>query len=231
MKTPAKYPDVQSVVIDFDSVICSIESMDLLFESLLAGEPQSERESTLRWAREISDRGMAGEIPFSQSLEQRLELLPKRPAPLREISENLATKLSVSFLDNLVRWELSRIQVISSGFRQLIEPALAAHDFPVEQIHCNELTLDENGVIIGVDSSNPLAGDDGKSAVVNSLELPREIAIVGDGFTDYQVRVSGEADYFFGYTEFVSRESVLMNADELLSNFDRLAALVQLNRF
>lgn len=231
MSAPAKYQKIQSAVIDFDSVICSVESMDLLFESLLANSSPADRESTLRWAKEITDRGMSGEIPFSDSLTKRLDLLPKNPAPLAEVAQSLAAKLSASFLENLASWDISRIQVVSSGFRQLVQPALAAHDFPASQIHCNELIVDASGTILGVDKSNPLAGDDGKSAIVNSLKLNREIVMIGDGFTDSQVAASGAANYFFGYTEFVRREAALTNADEILSDFNRLSELVQLNRF
>jgi len=202
--------------------------MDVLLEALLDGSSQAERESALRLADEITNQGMSGAMPFSKSLEQRLAMLPKRPAPLADVARYLSGRLSESFLIGLKHWDIAKIQVVSSGFRQLVEPALAAHNFPGNQIHCNSLTLDSEGIITGVEKSNPLAGNDGKSTVVKSLNLPREIVMIGDGFTDYQVAASGEADYFFGYKEFVSRESVLANATEVMHDFNALSTLVSL---
>ena len=42
------------------------------------------------------------------------------------------------------------------------------------------------------------------------------------------VTESGQANYFFGYTEFVRRKSVLKRADEILTDFNQLANLVDL---
>ena len=55
--------------------------------------------------------------------------------------------------------------------------------------------------------------------------------MIGDGFTDLQVSVSGAADYFFAYVEFARRETVVAKSNEVLNNFDRLAELVSLNRY
>lgn len=222
------YHSVKSVIIDFDSVICGVESMDVLFEELLKDWPADSRRETMAEVKRITDSGMAGEMSFSESLKARLALLPREPAPMTKVSKRISECISKSFVAALPRWNSARINVISSGFRQLIEPALTGIGFPAERIHCNTLMFDEKGVIRGVDETNPLSRDSGKVAVVRELAPPREIAVVGDGYTDWQITESGEADYFFAYAEFVRRESVLKHAREVLTDFHQLGRLIDL---
>lgn len=228
MKPRVKYQDVKSVIIDFDSVICGRESMDLLFDELLRDESAASRQSLVAEVQRITSLGMEGEIGFAESLSLRLGLLPRRPVDLPTIVDRIRKSLSASFVANFPSWEPSKISVISSGFRELIGPPLIEIGIPPERIHCNELVIDESGIIRGVKTDNPLCRDGGKVATARSLDLPRKIVMVGDGYTDWQVAESGQADYFFGYAEFVRRKSVLQRADEILTDFSQLANLIDL---
>lgn len=228
MNSKAKYQDVQSVIFDFDSVICACESMDLLFEELLRNESESYSLSIVAEAQRFTREGMEGNIGFAESLSSRLRLLPCSPAPFRTLAKRIRENLSATFVANYPGWDHSRISVISSGFRQLIEPALIEIGMSPERIHCNDLLVDENGIIRGVETDNPLSRDNGKVEVARKLALPRKIVMVGDGFTDWQVAESGQADYFFGYAEFVRRENILSRADEILTDFDHLEKLIDL---
>ncbi len=223
-----KYANVKTLLIDFDSVICEVESMDVLFSEALANSPDDEREGILLEIKRITDLGMSGEIPFAESLSKRLALLPPRPAPLLRAVAKIKERLSPSFLSNLPYLLKRDCHILSSGFRQLIEPALAETGFPVENIHCNDIELDSSGVISGVDRRNPLAGNNGKPALAKNLGLAREIVMIGDGFTDYQVAEMSQADYFFGYAGVVRREKVLARADEVVESFDEITALLNL---
>jgi len=222
------YTNVKTLLIDFDSVICEVESMDVLFSEALASSPAEERERIIAEIQRITDQGMSGEIPFADSLSQRLALLPARPAPLLRAAATIKGRLSASFLSNLPFLLKLDCQILSSGFRQLIEPALVDTGFPIGNIHCNTLELDAGGVIRGVDRRNPLVGNNGKPMIAKTLGLAREIAMIGDGFTDYQVAEMSQADYFFGYAGVVRRESVLAQADEVVESFDEVVALLRL---
>lgn len=228
MKSKAGYEDVKSVIIDFDSVICACESMDLLFEELLQGESETSRLSVVAEVQRITRAGMEGEIGFAESLSSRLGLVPRRPFDLQAVVKRIEESLSATFVANYPNWDPSKISVISSGFRQLIGPPLTEIGMPPERIHCNSLVIDENGIIKGVQTDNPLCRDRGKVEVAEALSLPRKIVMVGDGYTDWQVAESGQADYFFGYVEHVRRESVMKRAAEILTDFDQLAELVDL---
>ena len=58
------------VIFDFDSTLISVESLD----EILSSKVQSNQELTSR-LRSITDRGMSGDLPFSESLRLRLELV------------------------------------------------------------------------------------------------------------------------------------------------------------
>ncbi|MFQ5607683.1 MAG: haloacid dehalogenase-like hydrolase [Candidatus Zixiibacteriota bacterium] len=226
LETP--YPRARSVLLDFDSVICARESMDILFEYLLEGSPEEARRAILDEVTRITVAGMNGEIPFSEALRRRLAALPGKPVNFSEIAVSVRACLADTFLRHAPDWNWENIHIVSSGFRQIIQPALSRINVPLDHIHCNDLTVSADGVITGVDPSNPLAGDDGKTRIVRSLQLPREIVMVGDGYTDLQVAQSGEADYFFACVEFVRREPVIEQAAELIEDFAHLTKLLRL---
>ena len=60
-------------IIDFDSTFTKEEALDVLGEISLAGRP--EREDVLDQIKTITERGMAGQISFTDSLNLRLALL------------------------------------------------------------------------------------------------------------------------------------------------------------
>jgi D-3-phosphoglycerate dehydrogenase len=54
------------------------------------------------------------------------------------------------------------------------------------------------------------------------LNLPHPIIVVGDGYTDYEIRATGEADQFWAFTEHIERPEVVVGADRTLSSFAEL---------
>lgn len=224
VKASDKYSKVRSIVIDFDSTICADESMDILFEEMISDIDSSER--VIKRIKEITDLGMSGKIPFDESLKKRVNLIPGKFIPIKRIVLRLRERLSPSFKRFIFRVDIAYINVVSSGFRQLIEPCLTPLGIPKQRIHCNQLKLDKAGVFQGVDFDHPLAQPNGKERVVAKLGLEREIVMIGDGSTDARGVQTGAVDYFFGYAEFVRRENVLSQADETLTSFDDLENLL-----
>ena len=46
------------------------------------------------------------------------------------------------------------------------------------------------------------------------------VHIIGDGYTDYEIKKENYADYFYLYTENIKRKSLIKKADFLLKSFD-----------
>ena len=51
--------------------------------------------------------------------------------------------------------------------------------------------------------------------------------IIGDGFTDFEIKKEGYADYFYLFTENIKRKSLIKNADFLLKSFDQFIHIVK----
>ena len=84
-----------------------------------------------------------------------------------------------------------RIVILSGGFREIIAPLAAQLHVPPERVLCNDLIYDAEGRVTGVDQANPLAHADGKSAPSGALAFPGPVVMIGDGWTDAEVRLAG----------------------------------------
>jgi D-3-phosphoglycerate dehydrogenase len=217
---PDAAPLLPYLVFDFDSTFTQVEGLDELADIALAGQP--DRAARVGQIKALTDRGMAGEIGFQESLSQRLALLGANRRHLAPLVAHLQTKVSASIRRNaeFFRTHADRIYVVSSGFREFIEPVVAEFGIGPSHVLANTFTFDAEGNITGCDPSNVLSRDGGKIRQLVLLDLDGPVYVLGDGYTDYQIREAGLAHRFYAYTENVSRPSVVAHADEVLPTFD-----------
>ena len=107
----------RNYVIDFDSTFTKVEALDLLGEISLRNHP--EKEKSLHEINKITDEGMAGKIPFRQSLEARIKLLKAHKNHLVPLIDNLKERVSKSFRRNkdFLHSHADHIFIISNGFK------------------------------------------------------------------------------------------------------------------
>jgi D-3-phosphoglycerate dehydrogenase len=208
------------LVFDFDSTFTQVEGLDELAAIALIGQPdQAQRVAAIK---ALTDQGMAGEIGFQESLSKRLALLGAHRRHLAPLVAHLQGKVSESIRRNgdFFRQHADRIYVVSSGFREFIEPVVAEFGIAAGHVLANTFTFDAEGNITGCDAANVLSRDGGKIQQLKDLQLDGPVYVLGDGYTDYQIREAGLAKRFYAYTENVSRPSVVAAADEVLPTFD-----------
>ena len=75
------------LIIDFDSTFTQVEGLDELADIALQGSP--DRERIVSEIRALTDQGMSGSLSFSESLQQRLALLPARREHIGQLVERL----------------------------------------------------------------------------------------------------------------------------------------------
>ncbi|KAA9338202.1 phosphoglycerate dehydrogenase [Hymenobacter busanensis] len=214
-------PPLPYLVIDFDSTFTQVEGLDELADIALRGHP--DRARIVAEIKALTDGGMDGSVSFSESLRRRVALLPARREHLTELVAHLHTKVSESIRRNasFFRQHADRVYIVSSGFREFIEPVVAEFGIPARQVLANTFRFDDAGNIIGFDETNPLSRDGGKIEQLRELGLEgAEVFVLGDGYTDYQIREAGLADRFYAFTENVTREAVVDRADEVAPTFD-----------
>ncbi|MBJ6145278.1 phosphoglycerate dehydrogenase [Hymenobacter sp. BT559] len=208
------------LVFDFDSTFTQVEGLDELAAIALTGQPdQAQRVAAIK---ALTDQGMAGEIGFQESLSKRLALLGAHQQHLGPLVAHLRGKVSESIRRNgdFFRQHADRIYVVSSGFREFIEPVVAEFGIAADHVLANTFTFDANGAITGCDAGNVLSRDGGKIQQLKDLQLDGPVYVLGDGYTDYQIREAGLAKRFYAYTENVSRPTVVAAADEVIPTFD-----------
>jgi len=208
------------LIIDFDSTFTQVEGLDELADIALTGDPS--REKVVGEIRALTDQGMNGSINFSESLRRRLALLPARREHLPLLVERLKGKVSDSIRRNadFFRQFPGRVYIISSGFREFIEPVVADFGITADYVLANTFTYDEDGRITGFDPENVLSRDGGKIEQLRRLDLTGDVYALGDGYTDYQIREAGLANRFYAFTENVTRDAVVARADEIIPSFD-----------
>jgi D-3-phosphoglycerate dehydrogenase len=209
------------VIIDFDSTFTRVEGLDLLAEIALQEHPA--REERLQLVRRITELGMNGELSFSASLKERLSLIRPHRRHIECLVERLKEEISPSFRRNerFFQEYAANIRIISSGFREFIEPVVAILGIAPEQVFANRFLFDSEGYVIGYDESIPLAHDQGKVKLLQSWQLPdEEIYVIGDGYTDYEIKAAGLANAFYAFAENVHRQKVFSYADAVLPSLD-----------
>lgn len=217
-------------VIDFDSTFTQVEALDVLGEISLEKHP--EKEERLQKLKDLTDRGMMGSLAFRESLQQRLDILDAKRSHLEPLVERLKKKVSVSFVRNEEFFEeyKDRIYIISNGFKEFIDPIVSEFGVKEKNVFANRFEFDDEGNIIGFDHDNVLSSNNGKVEQLKRLDLKGDVYVIGDGYTDYEIKAAGLANKFYAFTENVSRQNILEKADHITPSLDEFLYLHKMNK-
>lgn len=217
-------------VIDFDSTFTQVEGLDVLCEITLEGD--SRKEEVLHQIQAITNASMEGRLTFSESLERRIALLPAHRKHIPRLIDALREKVSVSFRRNRVFFEQysDQVYVISNGFRDFIVPIVTEYGIRSDRVFANSFTYDGDGKVSGYDKNNVLASNNGKVKLLQRLNLPGEVYVIGDGYNDYQIREAGLAHKFYAFTENITRDVVLQLADTVAPSLDEVLYQHKMNK-
>lgn len=207
-------------IIDFDSTFTSVEALDVLGEIVLEGSPRKKK--VLDKIKLITDMGMEGTMSLRESIEERLILLNANQKHLPLLIKRLKKKVSKSFKRNkrFLIDHADNVYIISNGFKEFIYPIVEKYGIKEANVHANTFVFDEKGKIIGFDTDSLLANNKGKPAQIKALNLEGEVYVIGDGYTDYEIKELGMADKFYAFTENVHRPHVSIKADHIAPSLD-----------
>lgn len=223
-------PQTTKFIIDFDSTFTQVEALDILGEISLATDPDRDRK--LQSIIDITDKGMDGTLTFRESLEQRVLILNATKSQISDLIDALKLKVSKSFERNkeFLQENAGNIYIISNGFKDFIIPIVADYGIQESNVFANEFVYDETGKIIDFNRDNPLSKNNGKAETIRRINLDGDIYVIGDGYTDYEIKASGLANKFYAFTENVSRPRVTSQADHIAPSLDEILYVNNLNK-
>jgi len=215
-------------VFDFDSTLVQVESLPELARISLKHHP--ERAERLHEVERITELTATGKMSMAEGIALRIELASAHRKHIDSLIRVLKRSLTPSVKRNRLFFKSYRnhIYVLSNGFQEFIGPVLETLGLNSHHLFANSLVFDDRGYVVGFDSRNPLVHQDGKARVLRSLQLVGECLVIGDGYSDVQMKEAGLATRFYAFTENVRRESVVELADHVLPSLDELLYLLAL---
>ena len=224
-----EYTNNKYFVIDFDSTFTKVEALDVLGEIALEGK--ADKTERLKEIKEITDEGMNGSLTFRESLVKRLEILDAHQKHLPKLVDELKKQVSKSFQRNKEFFKnyKDKIFIISNGFKDFIVPIVNEYHIKTENVYANSFEFDKSGNITGFDQNNALSVNGGKAKQLKDLGLQGDVYVIGDGYTDYEIKAAGMANKFYAFTENVKRDNVLEKADHIAPSLDEFLYLNKMN--
>lgn len=215
-------------IIDFDSTFIRLEALDELFKISHGKNP--DKLKLISEFEEFTKKTMEGRISFGESLKQRLKLLNADRSHIELLIKKLNSKISKSVIrnKNFFKKYGENIYIVSGGFKEIIYPIVTKFHIPEKNVFANTLEFDKKGKVTGFDKKNLLSKDSGKIKLLKKLGLKGEMYVIGDGYTDYELKESGIAHKFFAFTENVEREIVAARADHVTPSMDEFLYLNKL---
>ncbi|MBD3831889.1 phosphoglycerate dehydrogenase [Brevundimonas bullata] len=209
-------------IFDFDSTLVRIETLEALADIALSDAPDAAAKKAE--IASLTDQAMTGQVDFGTALRRRLELLALNRSHVESLSDRILDEASASIRRNVDFFErhAERVYILSGGFREVIAPLAARLGIAADHVLTNDLIYDAEGRVTGVDDANPLSRDNGKPEVIKALNLTGPVVMVGDGWTDAEVKLAGAADRFYAFTEVVSRAKVIEVADAVAASLDEV---------
>ena len=209
-------PSSTKYFIDFDSTFTKVEALDVLAEIVLDNHPN--KKAICEQIEHLTKEAMQGNLSFDIALKKRLDLLPINAQDIQTLIHILETKISNSFIQykQLLQQHATQVYIISGGFIDFIAPIVFPFGITPEHIFANQFIYNSHQQVIGYDTTNFLSQPKGKVLQLQSLNLnPEQCIIIGDGFTDYEIRQAGLAKSFYLYCENITRENLIPKADQI----------------
>jgi HAD superfamily phosphoserine phosphatase-like hydrolase len=183
----ARQPSALAIFVDYDGTITNVDTFDLLVRSV-AGDTA--------WDA-IEAEFAAKRITLREALRREAALLRiTQPEAFAMLEARAVVDASFATFASTARANGASVTVVSSGLRQVIEPALAriGADVPV---FANDVTFDPNGWRLTFldESAN---GHDKAARVRAAHDAGSATVYIGDGISDFDA--AREADTRFAKT-------------------------------
>ncbi len=211
---------------DFDSTVCTKESLDEVIALALKNHPQ--KDTLVAEIEHITTLGMEGVIDFKASLIQRLSVTTIDKTLFDQVGDMLTQHITPG-IPEIFEWLQShshQTYIVSGGFIPCILPTAKILKVPSRNCFANECELNDKGEVIGANQKNLLWTDQGKVPVIKFLKKDRNISettvMVGDGSNDLRAYEEDCVDIFCGFGVNVVRKKVQKKAPNFFTKSEEL---------
>lgn len=214
------------LVIDFDSTFVSVESLDELAKIVL--DKRVNKKRILNQIITITQQGMEGKITFPESLSRRFKLFKPEAKHIKKLIKFLHTAVTPSVMRNkkFFQENARQIYILSGGFKEYMMPVLRDYGIHEDHILSNLFVFNKENKIAGYYKENLLAKEKGKVKMIQKMNFNKPVIMIGDGYTDYEIKEAGLSQKFIAFVENVKREIVIKNADHIAKNFEEVIAFL-----
>jgi len=211
-----------NLIFDFDSTFIKLETIEVLANFSLEKNPN--RISIAKQVKKMTALAMTGKLLFSSALLQRISLLELNEKHIYKTIEFLKTQISTSIKNSLSFFKKNRknCYIVSGGFKEIIIPIVRDFNFIEDNIYANSFIYDNDSISVNI--NNPLSKDNGKVLVAKNIKGNN--IIIGDGYTDYEVKKYGQANIFIQYIENINRKELNNKADFISSDFKKIIKFI-----
>jgi len=219
------------LIIDFDSTFIKIETLDAIADIVFKNKPN--KHLLINKIKQITSDAMLGYIPFDSALSNRIKLLNAHKGHIKQTITFIKKNISNSFVQNKKFFinNSENCYIVSGGFKDIIFPIVKSFGVKEENIFANTLIYDNNNYIKSIDKNNSLSKDLGKVLVLKNLKKElkgnKKYIIVGDGYTDYELKKHNEADIFIQFIENINRKTLNNKADIIANNFNQVINFIE----
>lgn len=207
----------KNLIFDFDSTLLKVETIEILAEITL--RDNKNKNIILGEIKNITNLAMSGKMLFSKALKKRISLLDIQSRHIDETINFLKNELSNSFYETIEKFEMysDNIFIVSGGFKEIICPILKPYGFNEKNIFANTFLTSKQGILT-VDETNALSKNKGKVSIVDNISGYN--IIIGDGYTDYELKKFGSAKEFVLFAENIYRKELKNKANYVAKNFN-----------
>lgn len=207
-----------AVIFDFDSTLISCESLEKI---LTPADPVA--------FHGITEAGIRGEIPFSESLEKRLQMAAPTRQSVIDFGRKAHEWLTPGF-DALIaklHHRHNQVWIVSGAMREALLPLGKRLGIPESHILGVQLLWGSDGAFQGVNPSDGFSRSKVEGAQAAGVPWARPAIAVGDAMSDYNLYRQGLVDRFIAYTEHFRCEEVLRLGVEEANNVSELTKLLE----
>jgi len=209
-----------NLLIDFDSTFIQVETIEILADIALSRS--ANKLNILNQIKDLTHLAMNGEISFQNALKKRIQLINANSNHINKTIELIRGKITPSIENNREFFikNSSNCYIVSGGFNEIISPLVKPYGFKVKNIFANSFILNSDGEIISIDDNNPLSQDKGKAKIAQNIKGTN--IVIGDGYTDYEVKKLNHAKLFIQFIENINRKGLNNKADKIVNNFGQI---------